>query len=79
MQQYKRERRKYYQKLDLKNVTDNNKFWKTIKPFLSNESCKPSKNSLQEGDEIISDDSEVADILNKHFVNSVRCLADKDR
>ena len=74
---YKRERRKYYEKLNLKNITDDKKFWKTIKPFLSNKSCESSKISLKEGDEIISDDSEVADILNKHFVNSVRCLADK--
>ena len=73
---YKRERRKYCEKLDLKNITDNKKFWKIIKPFLSNKSCESSKISLKEGDEIISDDSEVADILNKHFVNSVRCLAD---
>ena len=31
---YKKERKKYYEKLDLKNVTYNKEFWKTIKPFL---------------------------------------------
>ena len=35
------------------------------------------KISLKEGEEVITDDAEVANILNKHFVNSVRCLAEK--
>ena len=30
---YKKERKKYYAKLDLKNITENNKFWRTVKPF----------------------------------------------
>ena len=31
---YKKERKKYYKSLDLNNVTDNKKFWKTAKAFL---------------------------------------------
>ena len=31
---YKKEKKNYYANLDLKNVTDNKLFWKTIKPFL---------------------------------------------
>ena len=31
---HKKERRKYYEKLDLNKFTDNKEFWKTIKPFL---------------------------------------------
>ena len=30
---YKKERKKYYKMLDLKNATDNKEFWKTVKPF----------------------------------------------
>ena len=33
--------------------------------------------SLKEGGDIITDDKEVANILNKHFTNLVRTLADK--
>ena len=33
--------------------------------------------ALKEGDKIIVDDIEIANVLNKHFVNSVRCLAEK--
>ena len=35
---YKKEREKYYDALNIKNVTDNKQFWKTIKPFLSEKS-----------------------------------------
>ena len=33
---YKRERRKHYESLDMKNVLDSKEFWKTMGPFLSN-------------------------------------------
>ena len=32
---YKKERKKYHEMLDLNNVNDNKKTWKTVKPFLS--------------------------------------------
>ena len=32
---YQKERKEYYEILDLNNVTDNKKFWKTVKPLLS--------------------------------------------
>ena len=32
---YKRERRKFYNNFDLKDFTDNKRFWTAIKPFLS--------------------------------------------
>ena len=33
---YKRERRKYYSNLNLKDITDNKKFWNTTQPLFSN-------------------------------------------
>ena len=30
---YKKERKKYYENLDLRKITDNNKFWNTVKPL----------------------------------------------
>ena len=70
------ERKKYSENLDLKKITDNKKFWKTVKPFLSNKTKNSQKICLKEGDKIISDDTEVANILNKHFIDSVRSLAE---
>ena len=74
---YKKERRKYYNNLDLRKITDNRKFWNTVKPFLSNKGTNSQKISLKEGEEIVTDDTKIANVLNEHFVNSVRCLAEK--
>ena len=46
---------------------------------LSNKTAFSQKNSLKEGDDIIIADNEVANILNKHFTNSVRTDVDKGR
>ena len=73
---YKKERKKYYENLDLKKVTDNREFWKTIKPFLSDKSKCTQKICLKEGDTIISNNTEVANIMNKHFSDAVRKLAE---
>ena len=74
---YKKERRKYYEKLDLRKITNNRNFWDTIKPFLSNKTSTSQQISLKEGDKIVTDETEVSNVLNKHFINSVRCLAEK--
>ena len=40
---YKKERKKYYENLNVKNITDNKVFWKTVKPFLSEKGYPSSK------------------------------------
>ena len=49
-------------------VTDNKKFWKTIKPFFSDKSHSQNKIVLTEGERIISDNVEVAETMNEFFV-----------
>ena len=71
---YKKERKRYYEKLDVKNVTDNKTFWKTVKPFLSEKGNTFSKITLVEGDEIIYNDQNVAQKLNEFFSNTVKHL-----
>ena len=41
---YKKERKKFYANLNLTDITDNRKFWKTIKPLFSNK--EPNKKKL---------------------------------
>ena len=43
---YKKNKEKTLRKLDLKNITDNKIYWKTIKPFLSDKGSKGSKITL---------------------------------
>ena len=71
---YKKERKKYYSNLDVKKITDNRKFWKTVKPFLSDKGVGKNEIILIEGDQIIQEDSEVAKVLNNFFNNAVEAL-----
>ena len=51
---YKKERKKFLDKLDIYKTSHNNKnFWATIKPLLSHKITKSSKITLVEGNEII--------------------------
>ena len=68
---YKKERKKFYSQLDIKNITDNKLFWKTMKPFLSDKCTYASKISLVHNDNVISDDQELADIFNNFFEQAV--------
>ena len=49
---YKKERKKYYSQLDIKNITDNKLFWKIMKPFLSEKCTYASKISLVHNDNL---------------------------
>ena len=67
---YKKERKEFYSQLDIKNITDNKLFWKTMKPFLSDKCTYASQVSLVHNN-IISDDQELADIFNNFFEQAV--------
>ena len=71
---YKKERRTFYNNLDLKNFTDSKRFWATIKPFLSGKGISSKNINLKEGDEIVSEERMVAEILNDYFSASVNSL-----
>ena len=64
----------YYENLDEKNVTDNKKFWKTAKPYLSDKSVKCDKINLNENGELLKSDSETAEVFNNFFSNIVKNL-----
>ena len=44
----------YYENLDEKDITDNKKFWKTVKPLLSDKSINSDKIHLIENGELIN-------------------------
>ena len=70
----KKEENKYFSNLDLKNYTDNKKFWKTVKPLFSNYGRGSQKITLIEDGNIISDDKELAETFSAFFKNSVEAL-----
>ena len=64
----------HYANLNEKDVADNKQFWRTVKPLLSDKIKSSDKITLVEGEEIINDDKENAEILNKFFSNAVKNL-----
>ena len=75
---YKKERKKFYSQLDIKNITDNKLFWKTMKPFLSEKCTYASKISLVYNDNVISDDQELKKTFNDFFEHAVDHLGIKE-
>ena len=63
--------------LDLKNVTDNKVFWKTVKPFLSDKVTSFPKISLVEKRVIFSDESKVANSFSNFFENAIPSIGIK--
>ena len=68
----RKEKKHYFAKLNEKNITDNRKFWQTVKPFLSKKNKPRGKITLLRNEEIISDEMEVANTLNTYFSNAVK-------
>ena len=61
---------KFYSGLDVSTIDNNQMFWKTIKPLLSDKNRSGGgKITLVENNNIISDDTLIANIFNDYFVN----------
>ena len=55
--------------LNLKDLSDNRRFWKTIKPCFSNKGLNSKKLLLKEKGNLVSDKKELANIMNNFFIN----------
>ena len=71
---YKKERRKYYENLNVNNIIDNRKFWKTIKPIISTKGTTSSKINLVNNGETLSEDCDVAQCFNDLFSTDTKSL-----
>ena len=63
-----------YANLDINNVTENKKFWSTVKPFFSDKSNTGKNIKLIDGDNIISTVKQVAETMNIFFSNAIKSL-----
>ena len=61
-------KRDFYNQIDISAVTDNKKFWKTVKPFISDKSSSKSRITLVEEGKVVSNESDVAETFNNFFV-----------
>ena len=72
---FRKEKESLFENLDTKKITGNKKFWKTIKPFLTNKSSNNrNKITLTQKDETISCSKDGAEVFNTFFVNVVSNL-----
>ena len=70
----RKSKREYYQNLSVENVCDNKKFWKVVKPLLSNQIMSSEKIALVEGTKILKNDKETAKVLNNLFSTIIQNL-----
>ena len=70
----RKEKKKFYNSLDISIMFDNKKFWKFIKPLFTGKSKSKSNITLIEGDEVITDDQKVSETLNNYFIDAVQNL-----
>ena len=64
---YKKERRKYYENLNVNNIIDNRRFWKTREPVISTKGAASSKINLVNDGETLPEDCDDAECFNDFF------------
>ena len=57
----------FFNNLDVKRVTDNKQFWKTVKPCLTDKTLKGERILLIENEKVESDEREIVKIFNEYF------------
>ena len=71
----KREKRAYYNNLDLKVFEDSRKFWQNVKPLFSDKQNVRNRNIIIiEDDKVISNKLELAEKFNNFFIDAVENL-----
>ena len=70
----KKAKKDNFANLDIKSVTDNKKFWQTVKPLFSNKVKAKTVVKLVKNDVMIDNESETAEMFNEYLVNIVKKL-----
>ena len=66
-------KKKFFETLNIK-ITDNRKFWKTVKPFFTDK-CKASNNIILTGkNETLNDNKKISNTFNEYFTNITKGL-----
>ena len=65
----RRTKKDYFQNLNIRDLSDNRKFWKTIKPYFSNKRLNWNKFPLKEKENLASNEAQLATIINSFFIN----------
>ena len=67
-------KRNYFKNVKIQDITDNKKFWKTIRPYFSDKGYNQTKITIVEKDSIITDEKKVAILMSNYFINITKNL-----
>ena len=70
----KKTKSEYFSDLYIKDLNDNKKFWKKIKPFFSDKGLETNNIILKEKNELITNSSALANLFNNNFINMTSTL-----
>ena len=70
----RKNKRRFFGKLDHRVVSDNRKFWKTVGPLFSEKAFHKESITLNNNNKTISNNAELAETFNKHFSKLVESL-----
>ena len=70
----KKEKKNYFNNIDLKVFADSKKFWKAVKPLFSEKTNLKTNITIIDNEKVTTDKKEVAEILNNYFVEVVQNL-----
>ena len=64
----------FFETLNINEITDERKFWKTVQPFFTDK-CKTTNNIiLREKKETLNDNKNISNTLNEYFTNITKSL-----
>ena len=67
-------KKEYFNSLNIKQVSENKLFWKSVKPFFNDKGSNSSKITLVEENNFISDEEQIVNIMNNYFINVTKTL-----
>ena len=71
---FKKNKKEYFENINVKDINDNKNFWKTIKPFFSNKGLNTNKLMIIEKNNPISEESILANTMNQYFTSITKQL-----
>ena len=71
----KKDKKQYFSQLNVKDVADNNLFWKNVKPYFGDKGSNIRKITLVEKDMFTTNEKQIANIMNEHFVSITKKLS----
>ena len=74
MKLLRKTKKEFYNNLNVKCITENKLFWKTVKPSFTDKALKDKRITLVENNKVASDESKLVELFSKYFGNIVQNL-----